>query len=163
MRRLFAGLLTLVMAVTVCGCFGSGSVSSKQLTTYFDDAPEAVSARFFVYPEGSDKYYIEELPEDRLDDLVEALDATPLRKHAGHTDYFYRGFYGIELELEDGTYLIYDCTCLSHTRNPFDAEDKNDDTIERTYLEDADKNFWDRMEEFFPSLEEYGAEVGYGW
>ena len=40
MRRLFAGLLTLVMAVSVCGCFGSGSVSSKQLTTYFDDAPE---------------------------------------------------------------------------------------------------------------------------
>jgi len=76
---------------------------------------------------------------------------------------FYRGFYGIELELEDGTYLIYDCTCLFHTRNPFDAEDKNDDTIERAYLEDADKNFWDRMEEFFPSLEDYGSEVGYGW
>ena len=45
----------------------------------------------------------------------------------------------------------------------FDAEDKSGDIIERTYLEDADRNFWDRMEEFFPSLEEYGSEVGYGW
>ena len=40
---------------------------------------------------------------------------------------------------------------------------KSGDTIERTYLEDADKNFWDRIEEFFQSLEEYGSEVGYGW
>ena len=45
----------------------------------------------------------------------------------------------------------------------FDAEDKSGDIIERAYLEDADKNFWDRMEEFFPSLEGYGSVVGYGW
>ena len=40
---------------------------------------------------------------------------------------------------------------------------KSGDTIERAYLVDADMNFGDWMVVFFPSLEEYGSEVGYGW
>ncbi len=165
MRRLFVIILTVLFAVGVCGCdiFTSKPSSDKHLTTYFGAGHDVVAARFFVYPPDAEDYVVSYITVDQLDDLIGAMDETPLIKHMGHTDYFYRGEYGIELELDDGTYLTYDGTALSHTRAPFDAEYSSDDTIERAYLEDANKDFWDRMEEFFPELEEYGEYVGYGW
>ncbi len=166
MRCITTVIMTCLLAFALGGCFIlKPSGSSRKLTTYFDENAVVVGARVFsqYYDEEDRKteYYIQEVSPDRLDDLVEEIDSTPLVSHFAHTDYFYKGSYGIELELEDGTYLIYDCTGLDHCETPFDQRKSRFESIEDRYLEDSGKDFWDRIEEYFPGMEEY--EFSYGW
>lgn len=62
-------------------------------------------------------------------------------------------YFGAEHDVVAARFFVY----------PPDAEDYVVSYITVAYLEDANKDFWDRMEEFFPELEEYGEYVGYGW
>lgn len=176
MKRLIVALLITVLAAGICGCFLlEPSSTSKKLTTYYDDLPSAAGARFYIRDrenndadedeEGGTKYLIEELPQDQIEELCEAMDEIELIWHMGHTDYFYSDWYCIELELEDGTYLTYDGTCLELNKKAFDDEAKNekDNVIHRSYLEDANKEFWDKMEQFFPAVAENKEHLGYGW
>ena len=164
MKRIAVIILSLTLAFAMCGCFllKPSSGSRHKLTTYFDDNAVVVNARVFARDKnGKEEYFIKEVEADRLDDLVEEIDKTRLVSHFAHTDYFYKGWYGIELELDDGTYLIYDCTELEHTGTPFDEKESRYDSIEDRYLEDSGKDFWDRIEEYFPGMEEY--DFSYGW
>ena len=165
MRRIAAGFMTVVLSFAMCGCFLlKPSKSSRKLTTYFYENAVVTGARVFsmYYNENKESvYYVQEVSEGRLDDLVEEIDSTRLVSHFAHADYFYKGRYGIELELEDGTYLIYDCTSLDHTDTPFDRREKRFESIEDRFLEDSGKDFWDRIAEYFPGMEEY--EFSYGW
>lgn len=163
MKRSALIILTVMLAFALSGCFlFAPSKSRKKLTTYFDENAEVVAARVFSSPKSADEdYYIQEVAPEDLDALVEEIDSTTLVSHFGHADYFYKGSYGIELTLSDGTYLIYDCTRLDHTSKPFDPEERSFDADEKEYLEDADKNFWDRIEKFFPGMEDHN--FSYGW
>ena len=163
MKRIASIFLTVLLAFALSGCFLlEPSTSRKKLTTYFDDNAEVVAARVFAAPErGEDEYYFQEVDPEDLDALVAEIDATPLKSHFGHTDYFYKGSYGIELTLADGTYLIYDCTRLDHSAKPFDPEDRRGDPDDNEYLEDTNKDFWDRIEKYFPGMEDHN--FSYGW
>ena len=163
MRRITAIIMTVMLAFALSGCFLlAPSKTKKKLTTYFDDNAKVVSARVFAKGRGRDEeYFIKEVSPDQLDDLVNEINATPLVSHIGHSDYFYKGSYGIELTLDDGTYLIYDCTRLDHTDTPFDQKESRFDSIEDRYLEDSGKDFWNRIEKYFPGMEEYS--FSYGW
>lgn len=165
MKRIAVIILSLTLAFALGGCFllkPSGSGSKRKLTTYFDENAVVVGARVFAEDrDGEEGYFIKEVQEDRLDELIEEIDRTRLVSHFAHSDYFYKGRYGIELELEDGTYLIYDCTELEHTDTPFDEKESRFDSIEDRYLEDSGKDFWDRIEKYFPGMEDYN--FSYGW
>ena len=163
MRRIAAITMTVMLAFALSGCFLlAPSKTKKKLTTYFDDDAEVVSARVFSAPKkGEEDYYIQEVSPDKLDDLIDEIDATPLKSHIGVSDYFYKGQYGIELTLSDGNYLIYDCTSLELTDTPFDEKESRFDNLKKDYLEDANKDFWDRIEKYFPGMEDHN--FSYGW
>ena len=117
-----------------------------------------VAVRYF-HREG-DGLRFEELGEDKLEDFVASLNSLELET-GGIVDYTGTG-YGIEMELADGTYLIYDGTCLSWHSNKLvdkvptieDLIDKKDDFV---YVMNCE--FWDVMKEYFPSIEEHGDKV----
>ena len=160
MKRIAIMMLTLVFAISLCGCLFSSHISNRKLTTYFDEDAQVISARVFAY--GSDGMFIKEASEDQLEELVEEIDSTPLISHFGHTDYFYKGQYGIELGLADGNYLLYDCTGLHLLEIPFDEQENfRYESIKTEYLEDANKDFWDRIEKYFPGMED--CNFSYGW
>ena len=162
MKRLAAVILTVMLALSLSGCFFLKSSSSRhKITTYFDENTEVVAARVWSREHRSDDLVIIEAREEDLDALVEELDKTRLSIHFGVADYFYKGFYGIELTLADGTYLIYDCTELELTDKPFDYDDGRYDSIKDEYLEDVNRDLWDRIERFFPGMED--CSFSYGW
>ena len=163
MKRIAAIILTVLLAFALSGCFlFTPSKSSKKLTTYFDEDAKVVGARVFASPKKADEeYYFEEVAPEDLDALVKEIDSTPLTSHFAHTDYFYKGSYGIELTLDDGTYLIYDCTRLDHTSKPFDPENRTFDADEKEFLEDTNEDFWDRIAPYVPGMDV--SEFGYGW
>ena len=129
--------------------------TDKTLTTFYSDS-KVVAVRY--YYRGQDGYRFEELDEEKLDEFISDLDSMEL-KTGGMVNMIHS--YGIEMELDDGTYLIYDCTELEHTGTPFDKKESRYDSIEDRYLEDSGKDFWDRIEEYFPGMEEY--DFSYGW
>ena len=164
MRRISAIVLTVMLALSLSGCFLlAPSKTRKKLTTYFDENAKVVSARVFSEANKDEEgdYYIQEVSPDQLDDLIEEIDSTPLKTHIGHADYFYKGRYGIELTLSDGNYLIYDCTSLELSDVPFDEKENRFDNIKNDYLEDSNKDFWDRIEKYFPGMEDHN--FSYGW
>lgn len=164
MRRIAAIVLTVMLAFALSGCFLlAPSKTKKKLTTYFDEDAEVVAARVFseANKDEEGEYYICEVSPDKLDDLIDEIDATPLKSHIGVADYFYKGRYGIELTLSDGNYLIYDCTSLELSDVPFDEKESRFDNLKKDYLEDADKDFWDRIEKYFPGMEDHN--FSYGW
>ena len=70
-----------------------------------------------------------------------------LKTKAFHTDYFWGGQFGIELSLEDGTYLTYDGTKLEHRRRSRESGDR--DNIESVFAEVTNMKFWEEMDDFF--------------
>lgn len=151
-RRIIALTLACLCAMLAGGCFcfsNEGVSISDKLTSYYDDTPVA-AARFFTRnAEGG--YEIEELDKARLPELIEKLDSMSLSRHSFHTDYFWGGQYGIELEYGDGAFMTYDGTKAGYYNasvNDPDAQQQRS-----TFLEVTNADFWGVMEEFFSSVE----------
>lgn len=148
-------LLICLSAVLMCGCLFSGTSSGsskkkKALTDYYGEST-VVAARY--YSQGEDVYYYEELPEDQLPALVEKLDSMEYKYHFFHTDYFWGGQMGIELDLEDGNHITYDGTKieLRSESRVIDGDDPDND-LKSDFLEITNCSFWEEMAPFFPSI-----------
>ena len=164
MKRFLVIALLLVLTCGMCSCFlfEPHEVESR-ITTYYSDSP-VESARFFIRKtDGTGEYDVEELDEDRISELVDKMDSFTLIKHFGHTDYFWGGSYGVEMTLEDGTYLRYDGTKLELSKTPYDAEYDPDARIEDDFIECSNEDYWDAMTEFFTLVEENREDVNDGY
>ena len=154
MLLLAAGVLLLH------GCTFSGTpgwTTEKTLTNYYSDA-DVVAARFYIRDGLS--YRFEELSSDRISELVEKLDSMELTYHFFHTDYFWGGQYGVELDLSDGTFLTYDGTRLDlRSRSRKDPDDDGTD-LQGGFLEVTNCTYWDEMAAFFPSVKDESLR---GW
>lgn len=168
MRRIITFLLTISVLFSLGGCFlfrpsNEPSHSRHTLLNYCDNDQTVVAARVWTNGYGElDEPYIQEVSEDRLDELIEEISKTRISSHFGHTDYFYKGQYGIELTLSDGTYLIYDCTKLTLYDKPYDIDNRKfGEEIKSYYIEDTGKDFWERISPFFPDMDT--QYFSYGW
>ena len=151
MKRLLSLILISILAFSLCGCFlFEATPTSKKIPTFFSDS-KIVSVRY--YHRESDGYRFEELDEDDHDDFIDELNKMEL-KSGGARDYFWGGQYGIEMTLRDGTYLTYDGTRLELLDNPID--DPKADDISGKFVYVTNCEFWDVMEEYFPSIKENG-------
>ena len=132
--------------------------TDKKIPSFYSDS-EIVAVRYFHRE--SDGYRIEELDEDRLDDFVDDLYSMKLET-GGMMDYYWGGSFGVEMELEDGTYLTYDGTRLElYQRSRLDEDFSYDDRIKNKseYVYVMNYEFWEVMDEYFPSIEENGDKV----
>lgn len=152
---LVIGLIVLLIGSAFISLF-SRHETDKTIPTFYTDS-EIVSVRYYYWE--SDGYRFEELDEDLLDDFVDDLDSMEI-EYGGAMDYYWGGSFGIEMELEDGTYLTYDGTELDHRSSAVgdkhitSADSKQDDFV---YVMDCD--FWEVMKDYFPSIEENGDHV----
>ena len=141
-----------------CGlCFGvmnaaGSSTSKKTLTTYYGNS-KVIAARYFQSG-GGEEMTSEELPAEKLDKLVETLDSMKLKGHLFHTDYYWGGQFGIELDLEDGTYLTYDGTMLEHRSTSILTDKGSGKPITSNFLEVTNCEFWEEMKPFFSTINE---------
>lgn len=151
MKRLLSLIFTFILALSLCGCFLLEShISSEKIPTMFTDS-EIVSVRYYYYE--SEGYRFEELDEDRLDEFVDELNSMEIDT-GGARDYFWGGSFGVEMALEDGTYLTYDGTMLELVDRPID--DPESDDIKHKFVYVTNCEFWDVMKDYFPSIEENG-------
>jgi len=166
MRRLIITVLMMILALSLCGCFLLGGSTDKKLTAYHSDSP-VVAVRLYYQTDrkGPDRTYaFEELPADKLDEFIKTVDSMALYMHTFHTDYFWGGSYGIEMTLEDGTYLTYDGTCLKLSKTPVDVKaDAKEDKISSTFIEVKNCDFWKEMRQFFPDVEDKYLKDMVGW
>ena len=153
MKRLLSLIMLLALALSLSGCFlFEAHETDKKLTTFLTDSP-VVSVRYY-YMEMDGHFRFEDLDEDKLDGFVDRLDSMKLES-GGARDYFWGGQFGIEMELEDGTYLTYDGTCLEHRNAKIGRRYDSDDRIRKRFVSVTDCDFWDVMKEYFPSIEEH--------
>ena len=152
-KKVLSVVMTAVTAFALSGCFLFGPTKlSTTLTTELSKST-VKSVTFFMMDSQSDVGYIaEELPAGQLDEFLNEVNSYQLVKHAGHTDYFWGGQFGIEFKLEDGTYLRYDGTELEHSRVSFDADPDNGDLIKDEFIECEDVVFWDEMCKYFSAV-----------
>ena len=132
--------------------------TDKKIPTFYSDS-EIVSVRYYYM--GADGYRVEDLDEDRLDDFVDDLDSMEIQT-GGMLNYYWGGRFGIEMELEDGTYMTYDGTKLELLgRSRLDDDFSSDDVLRgksrNVYV--MNYEFWDVMKDYFPSIEENGDDV----
>ncbi len=135
----------LILALTVLslsGCFGGRT--RKNLLNYFGES-RVQSARVYIISQKDGQF--EELEASRVPELVEKLESMQLKTKSFHTDYFWGGQFGIELSLEDGTYLTYDGTKLEHRRHSRESGDQ--EKIESVFAEVTNMDFWEEMDGFF--------------
>ncbi len=146
-------VITMLAAILLCGCCGGSSRSDKKLTKYYSDSP-VIAASFYL----GDEFY--ELPQDQLPAFCEKLDSMELERHVGHVDYYWAYQFGIELSLEDGTFINYDGTKYNlfstSLRESHDSENK----LHGCFLEVTNMDFWAEIREFFPNIPE---ELYTGW
>ena len=135
-------VVLMLIAFTFTGCFGGRT--RKNLLNYFGEC-KVQSARIYIISQKDGQF--EELKASRVPELVKKLESMQLKTKAFHTDYFWGGQFGIELSLEDGTYLTYDGTKLEHRRRSRESGDR--DNIESVFAEVTNMNFWDEMDAFF--------------
>ena len=135
-------VVLMLIAFTFTGCFGGRT--RKNLLNYFGES-KVQSARIYIISQKDGQF--EELKASRVPELVKKLESMQLKTKAFHTDYFWGGQFGIELTLEDGTYLTYDGTKLEHRRRSRESGDR--DNIESVFAEVTNMNFWDEMDAFF--------------
>ena len=126
--------------------------TDKTLTTFYSDS-KVVAVRY--YYRGQDGYRFEELDEEKLDEFISDLDSMEL-KTGGMVNMIHS--YGIEMELDDGTYLDYDGKRLYLISGPIDSE--NLEYIENEAVQITDQDFWEVMKDYFPSIEANGDHVG---
>ena len=151
MKRLLSVLLIAVLAFSLCGCFLFEARSSgKKIPTFYTDS-KIVSVRYYYYE--TEGYRFEELDEDRLDEFIDELNSMEL-KTGGARDYFWGGSFGVEMTLEDGTYMTYDGTMLELVDRPVD--DPKSDDIKHKFVYVTNCDFWDVMKDYFPTIEENG-------
>jgi hypothetical protein len=135
-------VVLMLIAFTFTGCFGGRT--RKNLLNYFGES-KVQSARLYVISQKDGQF--EELKSSRVPELVERLESMQLKTKAFHTDYYWGGQFGIELSLEDGTYLTYDGTKLEHRRRSRESGDR--DNIESVFAEVTNMKFWEEMDDFF--------------
>ena len=140
-------VVLMLIAFTFTGCFGGRT--RKNLLNYFGES-KVQSARIYIISQKDGQF--EELKASRVPELVKKLESMQLKTKAFHTDYFWGGQFGIELSLEDGTYLTYDGTKLEHRRRSRESGDR--DNIESVFAEVTNMKFWEEMAEFFPAVKE---------
>ena len=142
--------LLLILTLLLTGCFGT----STGLLRHWE-CGKVVSARFYTYfNETAAGPLIEELPEDQVEALADALDNMEYKYHLGHTDYYWGDKFGIELTLEDGTYWRYDGTCLERSKVSFLDRDQEETPMRRSFVEVVGGNFWKEMQNFFPATKD---------
>ena len=158
MKRIIAVIMFAALSLLLfSGCTGlfEGTETNKKIPTYYTKSP-VVAARYYwkAFDEENQTDYIaaSELPADKLEALVAALNGMELKHHSFHTDYFWGGRYGIELEYEDGTFMTYDGTKAEYrgvsVKDSMDSEARSSsDFLEVTNLE-----FWTEMKNFFPEI-----------
>ena len=135
-------VVLMLIAFTFTGCFGGRT--RKNLLNYFGES-KVQSARIYIISQKDGQF--EELKASRVPELVKKLESMQLKTKAFHTDYFWGGQFGIELSLEDGTYLTYDGTKLEHRRRSRESGDR--DNIESVFAEVTNMKFWEEMDDFF--------------
>ena len=135
-------VVLMLIAFTFTGCFGGRT--RKNLLNYFGES-KVQSARLYVISQKDGQF--EELKSSRVPELVERLESMQLKTKAFHTDYYWGGQFGIELSLEDGTYLTYDGTKLEHRRHSRESGDQ--EKIESVFAEVTNMDFWEEMDGFF--------------
>ena len=136
-----------LMLDALTGCTGK---TSKKLTNYSSDSP-VVNAYFHI----GDEY--QKLPEEKLSKFIEMLNSMELKTHMGHVDYYWHGQFGIELELEDGTFIHYDGTCYELRSDSMKAGTDNEYKLDKAFIEVLNENFWDEVGKYF----EFGNFVPY--
>ena len=146
--------LALLAAILLCGCCGGIKKTSKKLTSYYSDSP-VVAARFYFYEE------CEELPADRLEALCEKLDSMELEYHMGHVDYFWGNQFGIELELEDGTFITYDGTKYEQRDASMMVSRDSEHKLHSCFLEVKNMDYWEEMSAFFTTVEPSHLQTGW--
>ncbi len=148
------GCLLLWAGLSLWGCtvLLPQEIRDKTLTTYFDDE-KIIAARYYTRTEDQDRYQIDELPVGQLSALTKKLNSMELVYRSFHTDYFWGGQYGIELERLDGRYLTYDGTRLELRSVSVREGFRSDDTLKGAFLEVSNCDFWEEMKPFFPSLQ----------
>ena len=151
-RFMTLGCFLLLLGLNLYGCILFDGATDKKLLSYYDEEP-LTAARFYTRAEDG-SMNLEELPTKKLSDLTKTLDSMELTYHSFHTDYFWGGQFGIELERRDGTFLTYDGTLLSLRSCSVKEGYSTDDTIRSSFLEVTNCEFWEEMEGFFPSVKE---------
>ena len=145
LKNLFIFILAAALLLSLSGCFGGAT--KKNLLNYFGEC-KVRSARYYTINEKDGQFF--DLDKQRLPQLVEKLESMKLKTKSFHTDYFWGGRFGIELVLEDGTYLTYDGTKLEHRNRARESGVK--DNIESVFAEVTNMNFWEEMADFFPMV-----------
>lgn len=152
----------LVGIVALFGALFFSAISrhetDKKLPTFYSDS-EVVSVRY--YTREADGYRFEYLDAGRLDEFVDDLNSMELET-GGMMDYYWGGSFGIEMELEDGTYLIYDGTRIELlSRRIDDNSVSGRGTIKgkSDYAYVMNYDFWEVMKGYFPSIEANGDKV----
>lgn len=134
-----------------------GGETDKKLPTFYSDS-EIVAVRYY-YHDSDGGYRIEELDAERMDEFVDELNSMELGT-GGMMDYYWGGSFGIEMELDDGTYLTYDGTRLEMLqKSRLDEDYSYDDKIKSEYVHVSNEDFWEVMNDYFPSIEENGDHV----
>ena len=75
--------------------------------------------------------------------------------------YWWRGRFGIEMAMEDGTYQMYDGSWLELRRSELVDVYSTDEVInlKGNYVYVLNCDFWEVMKEYFPSIEENEDQV----
>lgn len=161
-KKVFGFVLVAVMTFALSGCFLFEPTQLKTTLTNELSDSEVVSVIFFAMDStAEDGYIAQELPADQLDAFLDDINSYQLVEHTGHVDYFWGGAFGIEMELEDGTYLRYDGTKLELSKASFVDEPGNSDLIKDEFIEVTNADFWGDMEGYFPAVGDAKVKTGY--
>ena len=154
MKRIISLFLIVALALSLCGCTHT---TDKKIPTYFSDSP-VESVRFYYFlsqdEEFNAEYFYEDLPAERIGELTETLNSMDLVYHGFHTDYYWAYKFGIEMKLEDGTYLTYDGTKLTLSNAPIAEVYKkpsSETRIKDAFIEVSNMDYWEAVKPFFPS------------
>ena len=124
---------------------------TKELTNYYYESP-IVSARYYFRDGGTNTYTYEDIPEDKIDEFVDALNSLTIKSSSGmHVDYFYGGVSGIECTLEDGTYFNFDGEYLIYY-------DINGESTASRFIY-FEEDFWEVLEDFNKTIRNETTEI----
>lgn len=147
MKRITALLASVLAVLCLAGCFGS---REKPLTDYFHGG-EVLSARYYCR-DTDGGYYTEELDPAQIPAMLDRMGSMDVQRYSFHTDYFWGGRFGIELEMEDGTFICYDGTRLIRQSVPMTSQADEVRYYDRVFLEVTNCDFWEAMRDFFPGI-----------
>ena len=154
-RTLIAALLIFAVCASLCGCLGSYE-STKKLTSYYTQSP-VKAARFYqqYYEDEQYVYRADELDPSQLPALTEKLDSMALTHHGFHTDYYWGGRFGLELEFEDGTFMTYDGTKAEYrSKSMLDGGDDSANRLSSDFLEVTNMSFSEELGKFFEAAKD---------